>query len=282
MKRSFQRRWSLNLVLLVVVIALVSLIKLDQGAEQASPQVIAEYLPANIKEIHIDKPGKQAISLKRTNSQWELTAPYQSRADQNMVERLLAISRLEISSIISSQAINLEHAGLEQPLATVVFNDVPIVFGNSQPVGQQRYIRLGDKVMLVGDKHADQLKTASITYVDRQLIPSGSTIKSLRINGKDINLTSENSPLNQWLSTRASWLSHAPGLPDRSTSIDIILQSNEVIHYLAEQRENDIVLTNPDNSFEYHLPAHTAQALMIDFTNEDEPAPVSDQPAPMR
>ena len=280
MKKSFQRRWSLNLALLVIVIALFLLVNVDQEPEQVRPQTIAEHLPAEVNVIHIDKPGKQTISLQRANGHWELTKPFKSRADQNMVGRLLAITRLEISSIIGDDAINIEHTGLAQPVATVTFNDVPIIFGSPQPVGQQRYIKLGNKVMLVADQHAGQLKTASITYVDRQLVPSGSKVKRLLIDGQEIDLTTDTSPLNQWLSMKASWLSRAPELPGNGINIDIFLQGNEPIHYLAEQRENDIVLTSTEKSFEYHLPLHAAQALMINFPTEEEPAPTPAKPAP--
>ena len=35
-----------------------------------------------------------------------------------------------------------------------------------------------------------------------------------------------------------------------------------------------------EKSFEYHLPLHAAQALMINFPTEEEPAPAPAQPAP--
>ena len=278
MKKRFQQRWSLNLALLIVVIALFFLATYDQDTHVVKPRLLSDYLPTPIDELRIEKPGKQTINLLQVDDHWQMQKPYQARADRNMVERLLAIGRLKISNIIDNDSIDIKHTGLEQPLARVTFNDMTITFGAPQPVGQQRYIRLGKEIMLVADQLADQLKTTSITYVDRQLVPAGGSIKQLVINGQEIDLTSDTSPLNQWLGMKASWLSRAPKLPENAVSVNITLQDNHAIHYLAERRENDIVLTNPDNSFEYHLPAHTAQSLMIDFPADEEPARNTNQP----
>lgn len=268
-KRALQR-WIVNLGLLVAVIALLLLGTINDQPVDNSPKLLSDFLPAEITRIRIDKPGKKSTSFQLEGNSWMMNEPYTLRADPGMVKRLVAIGQLPVSSIIQGGDIEMNAIGLAQPLATVTFNDVTITFGDPQPVGQLRYIGLGNQVMLVADQHVGQLKSGSITYVDRRLVPEGKGIAELVIDTNTIDLTTDTSIVDQWLAMKASWLSHSAEVPETATDIHITLQDGSKIHYLAERRENDIVLTNPGIQFEYHLPFTALETLAINLPATDE------------
>lgn len=279
MKKRALQRWIVNLGLLVAVIALLLLGTINDQPADNSPKLLSDFLPTKITRIRIDKPGKKSTSFQLEGKSWMMNEPYRLRADSGMVKRLLAISQLPVSSIIQGGDIEMDAIGLTKPLATVMFNDVAIAFGDPQPVGQLRYISLGKLVMLVDDQHVGQLKSGSITYVDRHLIPEGNSLAELVVDTNVIDLTSDSSIVDQWLSMKASWLSHSAKVPETATNIHITLQDGSKIHYLAERRENDVVLTNPGIQFEYHLPFTALETLAINLPAADE---ISDDSAAPR
>jgi hypothetical protein len=270
MKKRALQRWIVNLGLLVAVIALLLLGTITDQPEDSDPKLLSDFLPAEITRIRIDKPGKKSTSLQLEGNSWMMHEPFRVMADSGMVKRLLAIGQLPVSSIIQGADIEMGAVGLAQPLATVTFNDVAIAFGDPQPVGQLRYIGLGKRVMLVADQHVGQLKSGSITYVNRHLIPEGSSIAQLVIDTDTIDLTTNTSIVDQWLAMKASWLSHSAEVPQTATDIHITLQDGSIIHYLAERRENDLVLTNPGTKFEYHLPFTALETLAINLPEAGE------------
>jgi hypothetical protein len=272
MKKRALQRWIVNLGLLVAVIALLLLGTINDQPVDNSPKLLSDFLPAEITRIRIDKPGKKSTSFQLEGNSWMMNEPYTLRADSGMVKRLVAIGQLPVSSIIQVGDIEMDAIGLVQPLATVTFNDVTIAFGDPQPVGQLRYIGLGNQVMLVADQHIGQLKSGSITYVDRHLVPEGKDIAELVIDTNTIDLTTDTNIVDQWLAMKASWLSHSAEVPETATDIHITLQDGSKIHYLAERRENDVVLTNPDIQFEYHLPFTALETLAINLPATDETA----------
>ena len=270
MKKRARQRWIVNLGLLVAVIALLLLGTINDQPADNSPKLLSDFLPAEITRIRIDKPGKKSTSFQLEGNSWMMNEPYTLRADSGMVKRLVAIGQLPVSSIIQGGDIEMDAIGLAQPLAKVTFNDVTIAFGDPQPVGQLRYIGLGNQVMLVADQHVGQLKSGSITYVDRHLVPEGKGIAELVIDTNAIDLTTDTSIVDQWLAMKASWLSHSAEVPETATDIHITLQDGSKIHYLAERRENDVVLTNPGIQFEYHLPFTALETLAINLPATDE------------
>jgi hypothetical protein len=269
MKKRAQQRWFLNLGLLVIIIALLFIAYVGQSPEEEKPKRVSDYLPTGINQIAISRPGKKTISFQQKDHKWQMQEPYTMRADENMVGRLLAISNLQISNILNSDKIQAENIGLAQPFATITFNDTAIAFGDPQPVGQQRYIRLGQQIMLVDDQHVNELNTGSIAYIDRQLIPLGDKISRLVINEQELDISKATGVADQWSSIKASWMSHAAEMPSTGLNVDITLQDSSTIHYLVQRRENDVVLINKDYPFEYHLPVHALGTLAITFPADE-------------
>ena len=264
MQKRFQLRWLLNLGLLLAVIVLVLLAWPDKPQEIKEQKSIASFLPATVEQIRISRPGKKEIHFQLADTNWRMLAPHAIRADNRVVQQLLSIRELAIRNMINKTDIKLADFGLTQPEVRLSFNETEIAFGDVQPVGKQRYILLGDLVMLIEDKHAAQLKASSISYIDRQLIPLGNRISRLVINEKTIDLEQNQELLDRWLEIKAGWLSYAGHDSSVGLPIEITLADNTRLHYLADKRDNDVVLINPDNRLEYHLTFTTLDSLGID------------------
>ena len=101
------KRW-LPIIVLILVIAPLAWFSLSFKNQEIAD---SSYEISNLKlsefdEIFIDFPSKAATSFKKINGYWYQTKPYQTRADQNIVYRLLSI-------LASKSKKNLNHYKLK-------------------------------------------------------------------------------------------------------------------------------------------------------------------------
>lgn len=265
-------RWLVNLVLSIGAIMLLALLLSDE--EQPSPPPrLSDFVTTSPTELTIDRPGKDRIRFQRQNKQWIMTAPYQHVADDNILGRLLSITSLEITSSFSSKGKNLDDFGLADTTATLYLDNTAIHFGDAQPVGEKRYLLIHEKILLVNDQHINQLNISSISYLDRQLVPTDTKLQALYLDNNTVAL--DDNLKAQWHSIKASWLGlfSDTTLTVNSQRIMIRLEfdNNTSLEYLAIKREHDLVLIK--EPFEYHLPHIAIDTLGLDFT--EKPSTVS-------
>ena len=277
MQKHFQLRWLLNLGLLLAVIILALLALPGKQQNLTEQLAVGNFIPANVDHIRLSRTGKKELSFQKVGSEWHMQQPYETRADDNVVQQLLNIRELAIQSIIDNPDLDLKEFGLSEPEVSVFFNEIEMKFGDIQPVGKQRYAQLNNQVVLIEDKHAAQLRASSISYIDRQLIPLGSNITRLVIDNRPVDLATNQELVSQWQETKAGWLSHASNAPATGIAVQITLNNNATLHYLADKRDNDVVLVNPDNALEYHLTFTALDTLGINTTIVEDAASNSDQ-----
>ena len=102
------KRW-LPIIILILVIAPLAWFSLSFKNQDITD---SSYEVSNLKlsefdEIFIDFPSKAATSFKKINGYWYQTKPYQTRADQNIVYRLLSI--LAAKSKEKLESLQIEH-----------------------------------------------------------------------------------------------------------------------------------------------------------------------------
>jgi len=262
MQKRFRVRWLVNLALLVIVGLLIGIALLDRPGPIEATKRLADFLPDAINEIRIQRPGKNDIHFKLVGSYWNMLAPYQTRAEDSLIKQILSVSTLEVSASIDNRDIDRSNFGLQSPVVTIQLNQHHLNFGDSQAINSRRYIELDSKIMLVPDRHVSQFKAGSVSYIDRHLIPQGTQVTDLRINEKQVELDKPDTIGSNWLETKASWISLAPATQARQgTDIYLQLDNTQTIHYVAENRESDFILLNPQQMLEYHLPFSAAQSL---------------------
>ena len=114
------KRWLSILVLFIFIVplAIFSLYNSDDEIEEATYELSSLKL-SEFDEIFIDFPSKAATSFKKINGFWYQTKPYQTRADQNIVYRLLSI--LAARSKEKLDSLQIEKYGLDKPKLKMTF-----------------------------------------------------------------------------------------------------------------------------------------------------------------
>src|SRR5699024_555636 len=122
--RLMTRRTQINVALAAAVILLGGLLWLSQPKPPAPPQPLPDTPPANIHRVEIHPGGGvQPMVLEREQDQWRLTSPVTARANEHRIDALLAMARITPQRRIPADAIKASKTGLDQPLATVRFNN---------------------------------------------------------------------------------------------------------------------------------------------------------------
>ena len=278
MQKRFRIRWLVNLVLLIIVGLLISITLLDKPTPIEPAKQLGHFLPEDITEIRILRPGKNDIHFKLIDGYWTMLSPYQSRAETSLINLILSLSTLEISTLIDNTDIDRANFGLQHPVVTIQLNQQRLNFGDGQAINKRRYVETNNKVMLVPDQHLSQLKAGSISYIDRHLIPQGTKLNGLRIDNKQIDLETPDNVISRWLDAKASWISLAPSTQTQQ-GIDVYLEldNDQVIHYIAESRESDFVLLSTQQMLEYHLPFVVAESLGLVIAEPDKISDTSQQ-----
>jgi|GEM_PF-5350502 len=277
MKKRFRVRWLVNFALLILVVLLIVIAVLDKPEPVEPARQLGDYLPEKITEIRILRTGKNNIQFKLIDESWHMLSPYQARAEDSLIKRILSVSMLEVSGIIDDANIDKRNFGLQPPLVSIQFNQQLLNFGDQHAINKRRYIELENKIMLVPDQHVRQFKAGSVSYIDRHLIPKGMKVKGIHLDNRPVDPGKAENNFSRWLDTKASWISLAADANSaQGVTLDINLENGQRLHYLVENRESDIVLLHPEQMLEYHLPTSVAASLGIttpdSAVNTDTPA----------
>ena len=89
-------------------------------------------------------PDAPEIKLVKQGGQWQLSAPVSARADRFEVLNFSNLATAEVKETLSPE-------GLDPPERVLTLNDQRIEFGATDPIESRRYVKLGDKVMLIDD-----------------------------------------------------------------------------------------------------------------------------------
>lgn len=183
------RLW-LNLALLLLV-GLLILVVIYEPGKQAPTQ--AEKLtllsPEQITHIRITRNNDVDIELQKSDEQWWMIAPYHLPANEFRIQSLLRLAQIESSDYHELDNLKLETYGLDNPLASITFNhNVRINFGNTAPLGQRRYLQVGNRLHTLGDTFYYQAAGRPIIYLNHALLPPHVEIKKLILPDLELSL----------------------------------------------------------------------------------------------
>lgn len=280
-----KKRWILNLILLAVVASLVTFLyvrpktEASKGAEyEVSPYKLAEF-----NAISIEFPAKAAVTFEKVDGYWRLTAPYQTRADQLSVQRILAIIAAKSREKIVSD--DMAKFGLVSPAFKLKLfrdknNSEEFLFGTYNPLTDEQYISHKNTVYLIPNTYAEAASTQVIEMVDKApLKPTEKVVgfdfshleqwEASRLNvdlvdGQWKASIKDAKPLqnemNEWVDY--SWvhtLAKAVELytPDRKAvypSFEVKLADGSKIHFDKIQESPNLLLARPDEGIIYTFP----------------------------
>ncbi len=269
------RGW-LNLGLLALLAGLVALAVYQPGIEAPPVEpTLTALAPAAIHRIHIERRDQPAFTLEKQADVWRI-APQGWMADGARLKVLLDLAQEK--SVQRLPADPLARYGLEKPALVVTFNDTRIVFGDTDPIQNRRYVMVGDRVHLIADLHYAGFNSSAASFAEPRLLPEGARVRKLGLPGLTLSADDKgnysiepprdglpaDAPqqlVDEWRNARALWV-EADTDATAQGSVRITHDGAAEIEYRIISREPDLVLARPDIKLRYHFTAEQAQRLL--------------------
>ena len=273
-------------LLLIVLIAGLAYAGFHFAANDAveTKPTISALNPDDVHSIDIQAADLQ-LRLKRGIEGWDLESPINWPANDTNVGRLLSILDFEISTLADAADVDLSQLGLQQPRASIRFNDTLVLFGTTNNIGERRYVMQGTTLFLIPDVHLAFIAEGLSALVDRRLLPRRAEITSMQLPGLEIRLD-EN---KHWRSNRAVEITQArmvqlvenwQELQATRTShfdlelmprqlIEINLADGQAFEFLLMSEDPEIVIAHPNIGLQYHFRSHYYDQL-ISISGDDD------------
>ena len=261
---------TLNLILLAVVIALITLINLSQEKITQLDQLTNEATDS-ISNIVIKRKNNTVTLSKqntdRNNSQWKITQPVSVAANAFRINSLLKIINAPIHSQYATNEIDLRKIGLENAATSIQLDQTIIYFGITNPATNLRYVQMDSTVYTIEDVYYPLINSHHSTLVSFSLLPPESQIEKLILPNKTIQQdeknrwkSSDNTPADDVSKTLDLWKnSQAFGVHEymqRENLGEITIhlkQRNKPMHFIVTDTAPWLIIARPEIGLEYHL-----------------------------
>lgn len=274
-------RWTLNLILLAVVAAIVAALQYmpEKKSEQAPAIAVSSLDTSSITKVSIEVPAKREVAFEKKDGRWWMSAPLKARADATAVERVIAV--LSASSVDKFDAPDLASYGLDHPALRIRFDSEEVTFGTFNPVSGMQYISYRNAVYLVESRHSEAANVQVVEMIDKNLLAPDEQIVGFDFSrleqweeGGGLRLAQENGHWNvtrtgakadqaaikQWFAD--SWgtliaMSVEPYQPDHRVpypSFEIKLKNGKTLHFDKQGESPELILARPDEGLKYHFP----------------------------
>jgi hypothetical protein len=269
------RRSLVNIGLAFLVALAALLLYWQPGAESESSFALVSLPAEALERVEIERPGKPAIVLVRSDGQWRLTAPVRGRVDEVALARVLEIARARSPQRMPSAA--LERFELDRPWARIRFGEQTVEFGTSNALTQELYVRSGDHVYTLPARLAANVPAEPAKVLAHRLFgaderPTGFRLEAFRVLQHDGRWQLDPAPAAVSQDDLARWVDHwrlassittqpAAAASARQT-IEIDLAGGGHIGVEVLALNPYLVLRRADESLAYHFPARLAEVLL--------------------
>ena len=282
-----KKRWLLNLVLLALVVGIAMFLHLrpKQDAQTANTFEISQLKMGGFTAVKVEFPAQAPVAFEKVDGFWRMTAPYNSRADQMSVQRILSI--IAAKTKLKLPATDLAKYGLDNPLLKLKLTDASatheFTFGTYNPVTEEQYIGFQEAVYLLPGSYSEAASTQAIELVDKHPLTQS---EAKQIVGLDLGRLEqwEEIRLNVDLDDQGKWQTSAPKAkptqnemnewlefswkqslatsvefytPDRKAtypSFEVKLKNGKKVHFDKLQESPEYLLARPDEGIIYHFP----------------------------
>jgi len=280
-----KKRWILNLILFFVVAGLVTFMYMrpKQQAAKESLYEVSAYKLGEFNAINVEFPAKAAVKFEKVGGFWRLTAPYQTRADQASVQRILAV--IAATSREKIATTDLEKFGLQQPLIKLTLfrdkdNKEEFIFGTYNPLTDEQYISHRGHVYLVANTYSEAASTQPMELIDKAPLKPTEKVAGFDLSRLEqweesrlnVDLVDgqwkvsiakakpTQNELNEWLDY--SWVHNLAKsvdfyTPDRKKtypSLEVKLADGSKVHFDKIQESPELILGRPDEGLSYSFP----------------------------
>lgn len=277
------KKWLLLIFLFLIVVSIAIFAFLSDNKKNTfDGYEVSNYRLSDFEEVIVDFPSKAATSFKKINNYWYQTKPFQTRADQKSVLKLLSIFAAKSNEKLDS--LQLEKYGLDKPVMKITFikqNDRKVfTFGSYNPVTEQQYVLFENNIFILDGVYSEIASYAPVELIDKKPLATFEKIKRYDFSrleqwqenflqlvnnddqwsaeGKKINFDSSSLMewfLETWNSTMAK--SVEPYKFDARIgykSFDIFLEDNKKITFYRIQESPEMLLYRNDEGLLYHFP----------------------------
>jgi len=201
--------------------------------------------------------------LKKQHDIWQMTMPYHLPGNHIRINRLLEMLSARQYKSLEMAELNLAELSLDEPLATVKFNQLTIAFGDRSPMNDgQRYALIKQKVYLLADTVYQSLNGNALAFVS--LSPLGNNPKITALKMPDYSIVLKE---GQW-----SFTSTTLSPDEIDTSQDALntfidnwqqLQAFNVEPYTESSDEGQIDISLLDQAQTLHLTIMSTQQIFV-------------------
>lgn len=297
-----QKRWLINLFMLLLIAGLVSFVYLKpkHAIEENPTFEVSTYKLSEFDAIKIDYPAKASVELKKVDGHWRILKPYQTRADRASIFRILSLvaakSETKIQSSNSANGLSqddLEKYGLVTPKVKLNLlrpdgSKAVFLFGTFNPITDEQYIAHNNAVYLLPVNYVEAVTIQTIEMVDKSPLKPQE-----RIAGMDL------SHLEQWQESRlkieregGNWLAsltgakldqlamqewfdynwkdtaaesvalYTPKQHEHFPYVVITMEGGQKVRFDKRQESPKLLLGRPDEGIIYTFPADAGFAML--------------------
>jgi len=260
--------WLTNVILLILLIAISFLsYKTSQHKESENAVVaLTPLVPEKVSRIQINKKNKHTV-IQRQDGVWFITKPVNIKANQFRIGSLLRLLTTNNFTAYASEGLDLEKYGLFDSTLNVQVDDVNIIFGNTNPINQKRYILINDNMYLIEDNFYPLINSQLGTLVDQKLIADN---KSEITGIKTTDFTLMRNKENRWGSTNdassddiiktvTNWKNvqafgvHDYVARDVHDKIEITFADDSMLTFIISDLQPWLIIARPELNLEYHF-----------------------------
>jgi hypothetical protein len=164
-------RWLTNLGLAMIA-AWLGVLAMQDVQHQVSSGRLTDIEPEQVQSIALQRSAGPLIRLERRDHGWSMRAPIEAPADEAAVGRLLNIAHARVSRVLPADATAAGRLGLDPPRVRLTLDGLTLNIGESDPVGNRRYVMIGDLVQLIDDDQLPWLLAPPEQFLSRRLLPA--------------------------------------------------------------------------------------------------------------
>lgn len=181
-----RERWLINLGL-AAICALLAWLAMQDVQQALSSGRLTDLEPDAIRRILLERSAGPLIRLERDGDGWWMRSPVEAPADAESVKRLLAILRARVERVLPADAAAAGRLGLEPPRIRLTLDGLTLTIGDTDPIGQHRYLMMGDLVQLIDDHQLPWLLANPERFLSRRLLPADFSPGLGSIDGRPIS-----------------------------------------------------------------------------------------------
>ena len=171
---TIHKRWVLNGLLLLSVIALLGvIIQKSNTPRVALDTLYDERMGDEIISIHINRQAKkpenlaESLELEKISGKWMMKIPIKAEVDDLKIKHLMTLLSDAVDARYSVKGKDLSVFGLENTQTSITFNGVEIQFGSLNPVSHKRYLKKGETIYMVAETVHGLLLNSADSFIQK-------------------------------------------------------------------------------------------------------------------